>query len=204
MLGSVALRGGELLAAAIVLLAAVATAGWLLSQWARRWVRSRIGRLGTHVAGPARWTAAGAARGGQRWLWPLPGRRRAAAGLAGWRLWRAVGAAEHAVARAREAGAPVGDLDGLCRRLREAAHEVDRWLMIGSRTAGPGTGLETGRPLVDELAAVAGRIQAMASEAAAAVSWPTVRGLASDVAREVTALSAGIEAASRAGLPGPR
>jgi hypothetical protein len=211
MLGSVAVRGVELLAAAaaagILLLVVAAAAGW----WLRRLVRRRVEALGRQFAGRASRAAAGAAGGGWRWVLsrPLPDRRWAASALARRRLWRAVGAAEHAVARAREAGAPVGDLDGLCRRLREAARGVDRALVINGRTARAAAGGGTapsliGESLVGDLVAVAGRIQATASEAAAAVSRPAVSGLSGDVAREVAAVSAGIDAIGRAGFPGPR
>lgn len=46
------------------------------------------------------------------------------------RLWRAVTAAEQAVAQARKTGAPTGDLNSLCRRLRQAVAETDRSLAI--------------------------------------------------------------------------
>ena len=122
MLSSVAVRAGELLAtmlaAGIVVLAAAVTGVWCL----RRRVRRRLGTI----------NHAGAAHAGWRWLLsqPVPDRRWLAVTRQRRTLWRAVSAAEHAIATAQQAGAPTGDLDTLCRRLRRAAQDADRFLSV--------------------------------------------------------------------------
>ncbi len=201
MLGSVAVHGGELLAAAagaaVLLVGAAAAAGW----WLRRLARRRMTALGRWSSGRLRRAAAGAAGHGSGWLWsrPLPDRGWAAAALARVRLQRAVHCAEHAVARARAAGAPVGDLDGLCERLGKAAHGADRALAINGRSGAAGPGMEPAASAADELVSIARQIQAVAAAATAAVSSPAASGLAGDVAREVVAVSAGIEAGQAVG-----
>jgi len=204
MLSSIALHAGELLAAgllaAIVFVALVAAGGL----WLRRRVRRRLQALGPVVAGRARGAAAAVGGGaGSRWLWslPVPDRRWREGGRARRELWRAVGAAEHAVAAARRGGAPTGDLDGLCRRLRQAAGSADRRLAIGQRPAVGGAGLDPAVSEVSALLSAAGQIQAAASAALASVSRPAARQLADDVRIEVTALTAGL--ASAAGTEGP-
>ena len=206
MLSSVVLHAGELLAAALLAgatLVAVAAAG---AVWLRRRVRRRLSRLGQVLAVRTRRAAAMAGssvgRAGSRWLWslPVPDRRWREGGHARRELWRAVGAAEHAVAAARRGGAPTGDLPALCRRLRQAAESADRRLAIGQRpaaAAGP-------EPVVGEvsgLVSAAAEIQAVASAALASVSRPAARQLADDVRTEAEALAAGL--ASAAGAEGP-
>ena len=203
MLSSIALHASELLAAgllaAIVFVALVAAGGL----WLRRRVRRRPQALGPVLAGQARRTAAVADGAGSRWLWslPVPDRRWREGGRARRELWRAVGAAEHAVAAARRGGAPTGDLDALCRRLRQAAGSADRRLAIGQRPAVAGAGLDPAVSEVSGLLSAAGQIQAAASAALALVSLPAARQLADDVRIEVAALAAGL--ASAAGAEGP-
>ena len=203
MLSSVALHAGELLAVALFAGAAcmaVMAAGVV---WLRRKVRRRLQGLGRVVAGRARGAAAVTGGAGRRWLWsvPVPDRRWREGGRARRELWRAVGAAEHAVAAARRGGAPTGDLDALCRRLRRAAGTADRRLAIGQRPAVPGAGLEPAVSEVSGLLSAAGQIQAAASAALESVSGPAARQLADDVRVEVTALTAGL--ARAAGTEGP-
>jgi|SRR5690349_5103087 len=204
MLSSIALHAGELLAAgllAAIVFVALAAAGGL---WLRRRVRRRLQALGPVLAGRARGAAAAVGGGaGSRWLWslPVPDRRWREGGRARRELWRAVGAAEHAVAAARRGGAPTGDLDGLCRRLRQAAGSADRRLAIGQRPAVAGAGLDPAVSEVSGLLSAAGQIQAAASAALASVSRPAARQLADDVRIEVTALTAGL--ASAAGTDRP-
>jgi hypothetical protein len=204
MLSSIALHAGELLAAGLLagaVFVALVAAGGL---WLRRRVRRRLQALGPVLAGRARGAAAAVGGGaGSRWLWslPVPDRRWREGGRARRELWRAVGAAEHAVAAARRGGAPTGDLDGLCRRLRQAAGSADRRLAIGQRPAVAGAGLDPAVSEVSGLLSAAGQIQAAASAALASVSRPAARQLADDVRIEVTALTAGL--ASAAGTEGP-
>jgi hypothetical protein len=210
MLSSVALHAGELLAAALlagVTLVAVVAAG---AVWLRRRVRRRLDGLGRILAVRGREAAAMAGgsvgSAGSRWLWslPVPDRRWREGGRARRELWRAVGAAEHAVASARRGGAPTGDLPALCQRLRQAAESADRRLAIGQRPAVPGAGPEPAVSEVSGLVSAAGQIQAAASAALASVSAPAAHQLAGDVRIEAEALAAGLaSAAGTEGLPRP-
>ena len=87
---------------------------------------------------------------------------------------------------ARQSGAPTGDLDALCRRLRQAAADADRGLSLS-----PAASVSVG-----EVVASARVIAESAASAAAAVTWPARQSLADDVHREAEALAAGIAAAS--------
>jgi hypothetical protein len=198
------MHAGELLAAGLlagVVLVALMAAG---AAWLRRRARRRLQALRLVLASRARGAAAVANGAGWRWLWslPLPDRRWREGGRARRELWRAVGAAEHAVAAARRGGAPTGDLDALCRRLRQAAGSADRRLAIGQRPAVAGAGLESAGCEVGDLLSAAGQIQTAASAALASVAGPAARQLADDVRVEVVALTAGL--ASAAGADGPR
>jgi len=108
------------------------------------------------------------------------------------------------VGQARRAGAPTGDLSGMCRRLRAAATAADRSLAMAGRAATPGESPDHVRTQVADLVRAAGLIQDAA--ASAAMSAPTVARLAEDVHQEVTALHAGLARATGAtrthGLPG--
>jgi hypothetical protein len=210
MVASVALHAGELLAAALlaaVTLVAVVAAG---AVWLWRRVRRRLDGLGQILAVRGREAAAMAGgsvgSAGSRWLWslPVPDRRWREGGRARRELWRAVGAAEHAVAAARHGGAPTGDLPALCRRLRQAAGTADRRLAIGQRPAVPGAGPEAAVSEVSGLVSAAGQIQAAASAALASLSAPAAHQLAGDVRIEAEALAAGLaSAAGTEGLPRP-
>ena len=199
MQSSVALHAGELLAAGLLagaVFAALVAVGGL---WLRRRVRRRLQALGPVLAGRARGAAAAVGGGaGSRWLWslPVPDRRWREGGRGRRELWRAVGAAEHAVAAARRGGSPTGDLDGLCRRLRRAAGSAGRFLAIGQRPVVAGAGLVPAACEVSDLMLAAGQIQAAASAALASVSRPAARELAEDVHVEVAALAAGLASAA--------
>jgi len=106
-----------------------------------------------------------------------------------------VSAAEHAVAAAHRGGAPTGDLDGLCRRLRRAADSADCSLAIWQRSAA-GAGPDHMIAEVRDLVSAARQIQAAASSALASVSRPVARELADDVRAEVVALRAGVAKAT--------
>jgi hypothetical protein len=195
MLSTVVVRAAELLADGVVVLAAAAGAVW----WVKRRVRRRLERIGRAVTRRAAGISAGAAVAEWQWLWsrPLPDRRWIAAGRARRRLWRAVGAAGHAVAVAREAGAPTGDLKALCRRLRQAAADADRSLVMAGRATAATRTAQPASAEVSDLVRAAGLIQAAAS-AVASLSRPAAASLADDARREAEALSAGIASASRA------
>ena len=196
MVSTVVVRAAELLAGGVVVLAAAAAAVW----WAKRRVRRRLERIGRAVADRAAGIGAGAVAAGWQWLWsrPLPDRRWLAAGRARRRLWRAVDAAGHAVAVAREAGAPTGDLEALCRRLRQAAAGADRSLVMAGRATAATRTAQPGSAEVGDLVGAAGLIQGAAASAVASLSRPVAASLADDARREAEALSAGIASASRA------
>ena len=209
MLSTLAVRAGELLAVlaitGIVLLTGTAMAGL----WLKRKLRPRLHSASwAALAGRARQSTAGHLRPKARWWWsrPVPNRHWVAATLARRRLWRAVSAAEHAVAQARKAGAPTGDLNSLCHRLRQAAIGTDRSLAIASRAMPPGAPPDRVSSQAADLVATAGQIQGAAAHSAASVSQPKVVSLADDVRQEVVALSAGLASAARSsrapGLPG--
>ena len=209
MLPSVAVRAGELLAAVLaagaMCLAAAATGVW----WLKRRVRRCLEVIGRAIEERAAGAAAGAASAGWRWLWslPLPDRRWIAAGRARRELWRAVRVAGHAVAVAREAGAPTGDLGALCRRLRRAAADADRSLSVPGRAPAASGELGPVSSQVGDLVTAAGLIRDAAASAVASMSRPAARNLADDARREAVALSAGIASVSRAAAaacPGSR
>ena len=196
MVSTVVVRAAELLAGGVVVLAAAAGAVW----WVKRRVRRRLERIGRAVTRRGAGISAGAAAAGWQWLWsrPLPDRRWIAAGRARRRLWRAVDAAGHAVAVAREAGAPTGDLEALCRRLRQAAADTDRSLVMAGRATAATRTAQPGSAEVGDLVRAAGLIQEAAASAMASLSQPAAASLADDARQEAEALSAGIASASRA------
>ena len=110
-------------------------------------------------------------------------------------------AAEHAVTQARKVGAPTGDLDGLCRRLRKAATDTGRSLAMASCSAPPGGPPDHVSSQAADLVAAAGLIQNAAASSAASVSRPAVTSLADDVRQEVAALSAGLASAAGSSRP---
>ena len=199
MLASILIHAVEVVALLLAAGAVTLTAGlWWLRRRVRRLrlamaARGRLMPAGA-VSSPqvmaerARAAALSAASAGRRRAWAvsLPDRRWLAAARERRKLWRAVGTAERAVAVARQSGAPTGDLDALCRRLRQAAADADRGLSLS-----PAASVSVG-----EVVASARVIAESAASAAAAVTWPARQSLADDVHREAEALAAGIAAVS--------
>jgi hypothetical protein len=204
MLSEIAVRAGELLAALAIaglVLLTIAAAGGL---WLKRRLRLRApGASWATLAGRARRAAAGHVRMRSPWWWsrPVPSRHWVAAAGARRRLRRAVAAAEYAVAQARKSGAPTGDLDGLCRRLRQAATDTDRSLAMAGRATPSRGRADHASSQAAELVAAAGLIQDAAASAATSMARPVVSSLADDVRQEVTALSAGLASAARSSGP---
>ena len=195
MLASVGVRAIELLAVVLAAGAVTLAAGL----W---WLRRRLRRLrltGRVMAAHMAIAAGGVTSRSRRRAWsvPLPDRRWLAAALERRRLWRAVAAAEHTVAVARQVGAPTGDLDGLCRRLRQAAGHADRCLSVSRRPAEPGAASAMAE--VTDVVAAAALIQDAAASAVASVARPASASLADDARREAAALAAGIATAAGAG-----
>ena len=208
MLSTFAVRAGELLAVLAITGVVLLTGAAMAGLWLKRKLRRRLHSASwAALAGRARQSTAGHLRPKARWWsWPVPNRHWVAATLARRRLWRAVSAAEHAVAQARKAGAPTGDLNSLCHRLRQAAGDTDWSLAIASRAMPPGAPPDRVSSQAADLVATAGQIQGAAAHSAASVSQPKVVSLADDVRQEVVALSAGLASAARSsrapGLPG--
>jgi len=118
-------------------------------------------------------------------------------------LWRAVSAAEHAIATAQQTGAPTGDLDTLCRRLRRAAQDADRSLSVAHGAASYGREAGQSQSDIDDLLTAAGLIQDAAASAVASLSQPAARLVADDARREAEALAAGLTSAAQAAGPIP-
>jgi hypothetical protein len=172
----------------------VIVSGRLAGLWLKRKLRLRMRSASwAALAGRAHQATTAHLHPRARWWWsrPVPNRHWVAATLARRRLWRAVTAAEHAVAQARKTGAPTGDLNSLCQRLRQTAAGTDRSLAIAGRAIPPGAPPARVSSQAADLVAAAGRIQDAAASSAASVSQSKVASLADDVRQEVIALSAG-------------
>ena len=188
--------------AGLVFAGAVVAAATVAGLVAWRALRRRWRRVASHAAvrtAAAIWATTGA---GQRWV------PNAGADITRWspqrarrEMRRAVGDAEAAVRSAAEAGAPVGELPDLCRRLEAGAGDVDRLLNMG---AAVGLGTEAGgvHRQVAEVLAASSSIRLAAVTAASDATAPRIGSLASDADREVECLTAGL-ASARASLPHP-
>ncbi len=181
------------LVAAVVL--AAAFYGW---RWTRRrlliaraawrgvertWMATRAGR--TVLGGLHHFVGASTAPplGGGRTV-PLPELRR--------QLWQGVGDADRAVRDAVDAGAPVGDLPSLDRRLRATATALDRLLA----TDDDRHLADVRRQVADVLSTAAAIRSAATSAAVALISDATdvhLRELVADTDREVQSLAAGVD-----------
>jgi hypothetical protein len=104
------------------------------------------------------------------------------------RLWRAVQAAEHAVAGAESIGASVGELPALATRLHANAERLDT--LLATRIV-PGPQARTLRAQLDESILAADSIRDGAVLAAQAVSAPATAALALDAEHEMQSLAAG-------------
>jgi hypothetical protein len=122
------------------------------------------------------------------------------AGRARRELWAAVSKAELAVQEADRAGAPVGDLPELCRRLRVAAGDVDRLVVMGAEL--PVDAASGARQQVAEVLAASANIRLAAVTATSDASAPRVSSLAADADRELQCITAGLQSA-RSSLPQP-
>ena len=178
------------LVALVLLGAAAMTAAYLV--WRR--VRRRWRALRNHAGLRAAVALAGTVRAGRLGTPPIARLR--------FELWQSVSMATRAVRGAAEAGAAMADLPALCRRLRAAAEDLDRLLLMA-------TGLDARAPQVGELrrqvaealdASDAIRLAALASAGDAASA--RMGTLAADAGREVEAVAAGV-ARSRVALSGP-
>jgi hypothetical protein len=161
---------GELLAVVVVALlvagsAAVVGALWLRRRWARLWTLAarHAGRL-----------AREASTAGWRRLWSvqLPDHQWRVLHRDRRQLWRAVADTECAVQGANAAGAPLGDLASLARRLREAATKLDCTLRIAQRSTGSSPDVSSLSEEAQVLLAAAGHIRHSAAVTLTATSEP--------------------------------
>ena len=174
---------------AVAILAAIASGAVVVGAlWLRRrWKRKRVA-LALKFNG----LALAAAASGVRWLWtrPMPDHRWRTLQRARRELLRASTGAEHAVREARAAEAPLGDLEGLTRRMRRAAIDVDRSLRIAQQS-------DAGEPMdellrhASEVTRAAGGIQRAAAESLAEMHRVTTDELASHVRLEEQAMLRG-------------
>lgn len=157
-----------------------------------------VGRHARHVLALTRRRTNDLARPGvQRgWRWllarPRPDRQ--------WRtrqgqrreLLAAVAGAQRAVLAARQAGAPIGDLESLSRRLRATSQVLDASLALDQRAS---RGQAAAHEQVTEVMQAARDIQAAASLCLAAAHRPATADLLADAERELAALAAGLDRA---------
>jgi hypothetical protein len=185
--------------AVVVALAAAGVAAWWVMRSMQRMRRrlgvvtaagmARAGRLtGPAVSGrPPMLTrelrlhaAAGRPRANPSW-WSIRSERRS--------LRRSTSAAEHSVAAAVAAGAPVGELPALCRDLRRARRDADRQLMLAAMDARGRD--ERSRVQTAAVLASAARIRSLAVRTLAETTDPAADRLAAQVHIEASALDAG-------------
>jgi hypothetical protein len=167
--------------AAVAAGAVVAGVFWLRRTWRRKRVLLALRAQGVAV---------GAAAAGIRWVRtrPVPDRRwwvlqRARTGLV-----RASAGAEHAVREAKAARAPLGDLEGLTRRLRHAALDVDRSLKIAQQ-AGAAEPVDELLVHASRLATAGRQIQHAAAESLVGLHRHTTDELVDHVRVEERAIS---------------
>lgn len=185
-----------LLAAVAVLVAGIGlTAVAVVVTWIRlrrRWraLRSSTAvRTGVALLGVVRAPGLLRARGGPQ----------SAPALLRLQLWQSVDGAVRAVQAAERTGGVVGDLPSLCRRLRAAAEDLDRLLVLadGFDPAAAGAPGDLGRQVADAREA-ASSIRRAALVSAGDAASARMRPLADDARREVECVAAGVARAGSA------
>jgi hypothetical protein len=174
-----------ILVAATILTAVAAGVGVAGVLWIRRVWRRRRNELALRASGLAVTGVAAAFQWlgtrsvpDHRW-WVLQRARRG--------LLRSSTGAEHAVREAKAAGAALGDLEGLARRLRRAAVDVDRTLRIAQRSDGNDALDELLRHSRD-LTAAGIRIQRAAADSLVGLNRQTTHDLVAHVLTEERAM----------------
>jgi hypothetical protein len=124
--------------------------------------------------------AAAQPRANPSW-WSIRGERRS--------LRLSVGAAEHSLAAAVAAGAPVGDLSALCRDLRRVYRDTDRRLMLAA--VGGHAGDDQVRSQAAAVRGSAEQIRSLAVRTLTETSGPAAGQLAAQVDNEAAALAEG-------------
>lgn len=113
-------------------------------------------------------------------------------------LWQAVGAATRAVRQASGAGAALGDLPSLTRRLRQAAEDLDRALaMAGGLDVSAPTVVDVHRQVAEAMRA-SQSIRTAALASAGDAAGARLEQLAADAEQELESVNAGVARARRA------
>ncbi|MGH9108743.1 MAG: hypothetical protein ACRDY3_04620 [Acidimicrobiales bacterium] len=195
MFGSDAVLVGSLVFAAVVA-AAVLSAVFLAWRSARRRWRA-LRRHAVVRSAVALWamTRAGVARPGRHGARPPASVSTARARHD---LWRSVGAAERSVHSAQAAGGAVGELPVLCRRLHEAAVDLDRLLLMGDGLDPGLPELVAARRQAGDVLAASTAIRRAALASAGDAAGTRVLALTVDAEREVRSLAAGLARARTA------
>jgi len=175
-----------ILLAMVVAMGAVTAVAVGVAMWARRRWHRKKAALALHVQG----IAVAASVAGLRWLWtrPLPSRDWRRLQRSRRRLLKSVDAAVHAVDQARSAGAPLGDLESLCRRLAQAADPVERSLRIAQHSAAPSGAARDSLRQAHELTVAADRIHQAALDQLTASMLPVTTQIADHVRIESLAM----------------
>jgi hypothetical protein len=164
--------------------AALVGALWVRRRWRRLRLLWRNGPEGALVL-----------LGRSAWRWaldrPLPDRRWREVTKSRRDLRLSVAAAERAVDVAAAAGAPVGELRSLSRRLRTSADALDASLAIDQWRATRSTGVPDIGRQVDELLRASADIHESAARMLTTTSGVVQTGLLEDAQRELAAVSAG-------------
>lgn len=180
---------GLVVAAAVVLslcaMTALAGAWWVRRRWRRLRILLRQGpeaALGVVGRSALRWALSR----------PLPDRRWWAAARSRRKLLLSVSAAERAVEVAATAGASVGELRSLSRRLRTSADALDASLAVDQRRTARSRDLPDTTRQVEELLRAAAHIHESAARVLTTASGAVQAGLVDDAERELAAVSAGV------------
>jgi hypothetical protein len=190
----------EFLAAALAGVVVAGTTAGVLAVWWFRRTRRRL-RAGLAARRPARLLTGG--RLGEAAVSGLLRQPFLASGWWRWQLgragmWRAVHDAERAVADARAAGAPVGELPALCRQLRAVAAQADAAL----RVAATGGERDRGAGQVADVLDAARALHRTAARSMREVTGPPAAALRAQTRQEADALAAGL-ARWHGGEPAP-
>ncbi|MGH9120766.1 MAG: hypothetical protein ACRDYC_02300 [Acidimicrobiales bacterium] len=187
------LPGSDVVAAAGVAVVVCAVSA-LLAVW---WLRRRWARVRLLLSRRLRRLLTSAGGAGWRWVLsrPLPDRRWRSLQATRRRLLVAVSGSEHALGLARSAGAPLGDLESLSRRLRTSAIAVDTSLRIAQRGTGRPDELTASEHAADLIRA-ARHIQEAAAAAVVGSMGPATEELVEDATRELAAITAALGSAA--------
>lgn len=190
---------GVVVAVGLVTLAVV-VGGYLLWRYARRRVRA-LRSHGAVLGATAVWEAAASNR------WNRSGVPAGAADVSGWsstrvrkEMWRSVDRAASAVRAADVVGAPTAELPSLCRRLQDAATDLDKVLRVDPAARLPAALCDQ----VVEVLRAADDVQQAAVASAGEASGQRVRELTEDARNECTYLDAGLASFRSAGAASPR